>query len=86
MVSSKSFFILFFFYLFILFNFKYFHLLGSFATASCTRCGYKVTSDDIRDEVFKQQIPICARCLPDSPESNINGIIHGKIQTRRSCI
>ncbi|KAL1458976.1 hypothetical protein WDU94_010995, partial [Cyamophila willieti] len=32
---------------------------GSFATASCTRCGYRVSADAIKEDVFAQRIPLC---------------------------
>uniref|UniRef100_T1HBF6 protein acetyllysine N-acetyltransferase n=1 Tax=Rhodnius prolixus TaxID=13249 RepID=T1HBF6_RHOPR len=41
---------------------------GSFATASCTRCGHKVTSDDIKEDVFNQSIPFCPECNKSSQE------------------
>ncbi|KAK0051010.1 NAD-dependent protein deacetylase sirtuin-1-like isoform X1 [Biomphalaria pfeifferi] len=37
---------------------------GSFATASCTVCGYKVESDAIQEDIFNQVIPHCPRCSP----------------------
>ncbi|KAJ3662329.1 hypothetical protein Zmor_006683 [Zophobas morio] len=37
---------------------------GSFATATCTKCGYKVTADAIRDIVLAQNIPLCEKCHP----------------------
>ncbi|XP_013066910.2 NAD-dependent protein deacetylase sirtuin-1-like isoform X2 [Biomphalaria glabrata] len=37
---------------------------GSFATASCTVCGYKVDSDAIQEDIFNQVIPHCPRCSP----------------------
>ncbi|PIK41034.1 putative NAD-dependent protein deacetylase sirtuin-1 isoform X2 [Apostichopus japonicus] len=37
---------------------------GSFATATCTNCGYKVDAEVIRKEIFNQVIPICPRCQP----------------------
>lgn len=37
---------------------------GSFSTATCTKCGYKVTADAIRDTVLAQKIPVCEKCQP----------------------
>lgn len=37
---------------------------GSFATATCTKCGHKVTAEAIRDIVLAQQIPLCEVCHP----------------------
>lgn len=42
---------------------------GSFSTATCTKCGHKVTADAIRDTVLSQQIPICVKCQPESESS-----------------
>ncbi|XP_054262575.1 NAD-dependent protein deacetylase sirtuin-1 [Macrosteles quadrilineatus] len=39
---------------------------GSFATASCTVCGHKVTADYIRKDVFQQKIPQCPVCPANS--------------------
>ncbi|XP_023233453.1 NAD-dependent protein deacetylase sirtuin-1-like [Centruroides sculpturatus] len=41
---------------------------GSFATATCTQCGYKVDCSVIKDEIFNQQIPYCPYCPPDIEE------------------
>lgn len=38
---------------------------GSFATATCTKCGRKVTAEAIRDIVTSQNIPICEICQPE---------------------
>lgn len=38
---------------------------GSFATATCTKCGFKVTADAIRETVLAQNIPVCEKCRPD---------------------
>ncbi|XP_022258685.1 NAD-dependent protein deacetylase sirtuin-1-like, partial [Limulus polyphemus] len=35
---------------------------GSFATATCTKCGYKVDSSFIKDDIFNQRIPRCPKC------------------------
>lgn len=35
---------------------------GSFATATCTKCGHKVDAHGIRDDVFHQKIPACPLC------------------------
>ncbi|XP_046980775.1 NAD-dependent protein deacetylase sirtuin-1 isoform X1 [Schistocerca americana] len=45
---------------------------GSFATASCTRCKYKVTADAIREDVFAQRIPLCPKCSTDALPSLID--------------
>lgn len=46
----------------LLYNFC-FSLLGSFATASCTQCGHKVSAEIIRPDVFEQRIPRCPICV-----------------------
>lgn len=45
---------------------------GSFATASCTKCGVTVSADEIRDDVLAKKIPMCAICnpVPSSTESS----------------
>jgi NAD+-dependent protein deacetylase sirtuin 1 len=35
---------------------------GSFATATCTICKFKVNAEFIRDKIFKQEIPYCHKC------------------------
>jgi len=42
---------------------KCFWILGSFATASCTQCGHKVSAETIRPDVFDQRIPRCPICI-----------------------
>lgn len=41
---------------------------GSFATASCLNCGFKVDSSGIKDDVFSQRIPYCQNCSADASE------------------
>ncbi|XP_061692215.1 NAD-dependent protein deacetylase sirtuin-1 [Syngnathoides biaculeatus] len=36
---------------------------GSFATASCLLCKYKVDCEAIREDIFNQRVPHCPRCL-----------------------
>jgi NAD-dependent deacetylase sirtuin 1 len=38
---------------------------GSFATASCIRCGYKVPGNYIEEAIFKKEVPICPVCPKD---------------------
>ncbi|KPM04441.1 NAD-dependent protein deacetylase sirtuin-1-like protein [Sarcoptes scabiei] len=35
---------------------------GSFATATCTVCCYKVDSSAIKNDIFQQKIPLCPNC------------------------
>jgi len=35
---------------------------GSFATASCMNCKIKVNAEDIKEDIFTQNIPYCKRC------------------------
>lgn len=48
---------------------------GSFATASCTKCKFQVTAEDIRTDIFTQRIPLCPRCstnaLPSLATTNL---------------
>lgn len=39
---------------------------GSFATATCTVCGYKTNSDAIKEDIFAQRLPLCPKCPEDS--------------------
>jgi len=49
---------------------------GSFATATCMRCGKKYTSNDIKETVFKKEIPYCncsaEKFDPNNEENNYN--------------
>lgn len=38
---------------------------GSFSTASCTNCKYRVDGSVIKDDIFAQRIPRCPKCPPD---------------------
>lgn len=48
---------------------------GSFATASCTKCKHRVSSDEIRDEILNQTIPMCSLCNPEfiASSKTLNG-------------
>ncbi|XP_014216482.1 NAD-dependent protein deacetylase sirtuin-1 isoform X1 [Copidosoma floridanum] len=39
---------------------------GSFATASCTKCKFQVKSNDVKDEILAQKIPMCPKCQSQS--------------------
>nr|XP_044993591.1 NAD-dependent protein deacetylase sirtuin-1 isoform X2 [Jaculus jaculus] len=40
---------------------------GSFATASCLICKYKVDCEAVRGDIFNQVVPRCPRCPADEP-------------------
>ncbi|XP_058666146.1 NAD-dependent protein deacetylase sirtuin-1 isoform X3 [Ammospiza caudacuta] len=40
---------------------------GSFATASCLICKYKVDCEVVRGDIFNQVVPRCPRCPPEEP-------------------
>lgn len=40
---------------------------GSFATATCMVCKYKVDAEELRKDIFDQVIPRCPRCPPEAP-------------------
>ncbi|KAF8959194.1 NAD-dependent histone deacetylase sir2 [Entomortierella lignicola] len=40
---------------------------GSFATASCVRCGHQVPGDEIKEQIFKQEVAYCKVCKTPSP-------------------
>ncbi|NXN13271.1 SIR1 deacetylase, partial [Indicator maculatus] len=42
---------------------------GSFATASCLICKYKVDCEVVRGDIFNQVVPRCPRCPADEPLS-----------------
>ncbi|XP_064612076.1 NAD-dependent protein deacetylase sirtuin-1-like isoform X2 [Liolophura sinensis] len=42
---------------------------GSFATATCMTCRYKVDAEAVRKDIFDQVIPHCPRCSPSSTEA-----------------
>ncbi|KAH9375986.1 hypothetical protein HPB48_021473 [Haemaphysalis longicornis] len=43
---------------------------GSFATASCTRCRYQVDCDAVKEDIFRQVIPLCPKCRPEDVETS----------------
>lgn len=45
---------------------------GSFATATCTKCGHRVTADEIREPILTQKIPLCEKCHPEKPDQDVN--------------
>lgn len=47
---------------------------GSFATASCTRCKYKVDASEIQDDILHQRIPMCKLC--DTPKDDDDGLMN----------
>ncbi|XP_039272808.2 uncharacterized protein LOC120347059 [Styela clava] len=38
---------------------------GSFATASCLKCHYKVDCEVVREDIFNMKVPRCPKCPPD---------------------
>jgi NAD+-dependent protein deacetylase sirtuin 1 len=42
---------------------------GSFATASCTRCKFRINGDAIREDILQQRIPVCFLCNPNQSTS-----------------
>lgn len=42
---------------------------GSFAKATCMVCHHKCSSDDIKEEIMNQVIPMCPKCEPQTPMS-----------------
>ncbi|KAI9477961.1 MAG: DHS-like NAD/FAD-binding domain-containing protein [Benjaminiella poitrasii] len=45
---------------------------GSFATASCVTCGYKVDGKEIESYIMAQQIPPCPKCSATHKEDEYN--------------
>lgn len=53
---------------------------GSFATASCTKCKFKVNAEDIKADIFAQKIPLCKICnvtTVDVADENFDGFNQG---------
>ncbi|CAL8097169.1 unnamed protein product [Calicophoron daubneyi] len=48
---------------------------GSFATATCTLCKYRVPGSEIKNAIYAQTIPYCPRCRPEKscPMPKVNG-------------
>lgn len=42
---------------------------GSFATATCQRCGHKVDAQAIKEDIFTQRIPKCSQCRTEEEKS-----------------
>lgn len=45
---------------------------GSFATASCTRCKFRINGDAIRENILQQRIPVCFMCNPNQASQNLS--------------
>lgn len=45
---------------------------GSFATASCTRCKFRINGDAIRENISQQRIPVCFLCNPNQASQNLS--------------
>jgi NAD+-dependent protein deacetylase sirtuin 1 len=45
---------------------------GSFATASCTKCKFRINGDDIRENILQQRIPVCFKCNPSQASQNLS--------------
>lgn len=43
---------------------------GSFATASCVTCGYKVDGKEIEEYIMAQQVPPCPKCALETKHNN----------------
>jgi len=43
---------------------------GSFATASCIVCGYKVDGNDVKDDILNQRVPYCPKCVTTDDEDD----------------
>jgi hypothetical protein len=46
---------------------------GSFATASCCRCKYRVDCDFIREDIMKQEVPLCPKCMQEEEKGEQQG-------------
>jgi NAD+-dependent protein deacetylase SIR2 len=55
---------------------------GSFATASCMRCGLRVPGEEIREEVLRGEVPKCRACEGERLEQE--GRLKGKARKRKT--
>lgn len=55
---------------------------GSFATASCMRCGLRVPGEEIREEVLRGEVPKCRACEEQRLEQE--GRLKGKARKRKT--
>ncbi|CAG8451721.1 3525_t:CDS:10 [Ambispora leptoticha] len=44
---------------------------GSFATASCINCGYKVDGEVIKEDILAKRVPYCSRCRLTNNDEDI---------------
>ncbi|CAJ0750838.1 22718_t:CDS:2 [Entrophospora sp. SA101] len=42
---------------------------GSFATASCLACGYRIDGGEIKDDILNQKVPYCPKCNLENDKS-----------------
>ena len=45
---------------------KVVHAHGSFNAASCITCGERRSLDEVKDEILKDDVPICSKCGGES--------------------
>ncbi|KAK4475215.1 hypothetical protein MN116_002293 [Schistosoma mekongi] len=57
---------------------------GSFASATCTTCKHKVSSDVIKEAIFAQSIPRCTNCWPAKFDSSIQDEVNDSESTTHS--
>ncbi|XP_069960205.1 NAD-dependent protein deacetylase sirtuin-1 isoform X1 [Cherax quadricarinatus] len=55
---------------------------GSFATATCQRCGHKVDAHAIKEDIFSQRIPRCTQCAEDEERGNEERTSNEQFQNR----
>lgn len=54
---------------------------GSFASASCVTCGYKVDGKEIESFIMAQQVPPCPRCVVEKKDEK-----EESVELNRGCI
>ncbi|KAG0746937.1 hypothetical protein G6F57_007892 [Rhizopus arrhizus] len=54
---------------------------GSFASASCVTCGYKVDGKEIESFIMAQQVPPCPRCVVEKKDEK-----EEEVELNRGCI
>ncbi|XP_071530921.1 NAD-dependent protein deacetylase sirtuin-1 [Panulirus ornatus] len=55
---------------------------GSFATATCQRCGHKVDAEAIKEDIFTQHIPRCTQCTTNEEKGHEERTLMVEVQDR----
>ena len=59
---------------------------GGFSTATCTRCGFKVDCEALREDIFAQRVPLCPKCpQPEVQHWEVQGEVSDSDSMEREC-